>query len=60
MPTIYLHTNSGIIPKKKTNSVALVRKRTIPTEDRRMSAKLVPTFAYIGCRVVSATSPHGR
>jgi hypothetical protein len=28
--------------------------------DRRMSAKLVPTFAERGCRVVSATDPHGR
>jgi hypothetical protein len=28
--------------------------------DRRMSAKLVPTFADRGCRVVSATDPHGR
>jgi hypothetical protein len=25
-----------------------------------MSAKLVPTFADGGCRVVSATDPHGR
>jgi hypothetical protein len=24
-----------------------------------MSAKLVPTFAYRGCRMVSATDPHG-
>jgi hypothetical protein len=28
--------------------------------DRRMSAKLVPTLADRGCRVVSATNPHGR
>jgi hypothetical protein len=28
--------------------------------DRRMSAKLVPTFADRECRVVSATDPHGR
>jgi hypothetical protein len=28
--------------------------------DRRLSAKLVPTFADRGCRVVSATDPHGR
>jgi hypothetical protein len=34
----------------------LVRKRTIPS-DRRLSAKLVPTFADRGCRVVSATDP---
>jgi hypothetical protein len=28
--------------------------------DRRLSAKLVPTFADRGCRVVSATDPQGR
>jgi hypothetical protein len=28
--------------------------------DRRLSAKLVPTLADKGCRVVSATDPHGR
>jgi hypothetical protein len=43
----------------KINSVALVRNRTIPS-DRRLSAKLVPTFADIGCRVVSATDPYYR
>jgi hypothetical protein len=36
---------------------SLVRNRTIPTSDRRLSAKLVPTFADRGCRVVSATDP---
>jgi hypothetical protein len=35
-----------------TNSVALVRKRTVPTER--------PTFAGRGCYVVSATDSHGR
>jgi hypothetical protein len=28
--------------------------------DRRLSTKLVPTFADRGCRVVSATDPYGR
>jgi hypothetical protein len=27
--------------------------------DRRLSAKLVPTFADRGCHVVSVTDPHG-
>jgi hypothetical protein len=27
--------------------------------DRRLPAKLVPTFADTGCRVVSATDPYG-
>jgi hypothetical protein len=42
-----------------TNSVALVPERTIPT-DRRLSVKLVPTFADRGCRVVRATDPQSR
>jgi hypothetical protein len=40
--------------------MALVRKRIIPTERRRLQAKLVSTFADRECRVVSATDPHGR
>jgi hypothetical protein len=28
--------------------------------DRRLSTKLVPTFAHRGCHVVSATDPYGR
>jgi hypothetical protein len=28
--------------------------------DRRLSAKLVPTLVDRGCRMVSATNPHGR
>jgi hypothetical protein len=48
-----------ILVKTKLNSVALVRERTVPS-DRRLSAKLVPTFTERGCRVVSATDPHGR
>jgi hypothetical protein len=28
--------------------------------DRRLSAKLVPTFADWECRVLSTTDPHGR
>jgi hypothetical protein len=45
--------------KTKLNSVALVRERTIPT-DRRLLAKIMPTFADRGCRVVSAAESHGR
>jgi hypothetical protein len=45
----------------KYKSVALFRKRTIPTErPPLLSAKLMPIFAAKGCRVVSATDPHGR
>jgi hypothetical protein len=43
--------------KKKLNSVAWVRERTIPTERPRLSAKLVSTFADRGCHVVDVTIP---
>jgi hypothetical protein len=39
--------------------MALPHKLTIPS-DRRLSAKLLRTFADSGCRVVSATDPHSR
>jgi hypothetical protein len=42
------------------NSVALGRKQLYRPSDRRLSKKLVPTFADRGCRVVSATDLHGR
>jgi hypothetical protein len=45
---------------KKTKSVALVRKGTYRPSEHRLSAKLVPTFADRGYRVVSATEPDGR
>jgi hypothetical protein len=34
-----------IFESQQKHSVAWVRERTIPTEQRRLSAKLVPTFA---------------
>jgi hypothetical protein len=37
----------------------LVRQRTIPTE-RPSLVGVVPNLADRGCRVVSATNPHGR
>jgi hypothetical protein len=63
-PWLYIVQNADPLKHEfhlcnKTNSLALVRNRTIPS-DRRLSAKLVPTFADRGCRVVSATDPHGR
>jgi hypothetical protein len=39
------------------NSVALVRKRTMPTERPPLVGEVVPTFADRGCWVVSATDP---
>jgi hypothetical protein len=45
----------------KKNSVAWVRRHELyRASDRRLSAKLVPTLAERGCRVVSATNPHCR
>jgi hypothetical protein len=45
---------------KKLNSVALVRKRTIPTERPQPVGEIRANLADIRCRVVSATDPHGR
>jgi CBS-domain-containing membrane protein len=44
--------------KKTINSVAA--SELYRPSDRRLSAKLVPTFADIGCHVVSVTDPYGR
>jgi hypothetical protein len=44
----------------QTNSVALVRKRTIPTELLPLVCEVIATFAARWCYVVSATDPHGR
>jgi hypothetical protein len=50
-----------LVPEKeKLNSVASVGKRNIPTEQPPLVGEVVPTFAYRGCRVVSATDSHGR
>jgi hypothetical protein len=40
--------------------VGLARERTLPTEQRSLSAKLVPNFADRGCHVVRATDSYGR
>jgi hypothetical protein len=46
--------------RKKLNYVALVRKRTTPTERPPLVGKISANFADRGCHVVSATDPHGR
>jgi exonuclease III len=52
---------TGFMVKRETiNSVALVHKQTMRPSGRRLSAKLVLTFADRGCCVVSAMDPHGR
>jgi hypothetical protein len=56
----YAHTDiSHTIPRKITPRPKLARELHWP-RDRRWSAKLVPSFADRGYRVVSATDPHGR
>jgi hypothetical protein len=45
--------NGKVVPEKKTVS-------SVRLSDLRLSAKLVPTSGDRGCRVVSATDPHGR
>jgi hypothetical protein len=45
---------------EKKNSVAWVRERTMPIDDRRLSTKLVPTFADSTFHVVSVTDPYWR
>jgi hypothetical protein len=41
----------------KKNSVAFSPQANYTDSDRRLSEKLMPTFADRGCRVVSATDP---
>jgi hypothetical protein len=43
-----------------THSVALLHKRTIWSNDRRLPAKLMPTSADRWCHVVSVTDSYGR
>jgi hypothetical protein len=51
----------GIEPTRlKLNSLALVRKRTTPTERPPLVSNVSANFCGRGCRVVSATDSHGR
>jgi hypothetical protein len=40
-----------------TNSVALVRERTIPTERPPLVGEVIANFRIEGCRMVSAADP---
>jgi hypothetical protein len=51
----FLFRNIFFLNKLWTKISALVRERTIPTERPPLVGEVVPTFADIGCRVVSAT-----
>jgi hypothetical protein len=46
--------------KKKLHGFNPHANYTDRPSDRRLSAKLVPTLADRGCRMVSATNPHSR
>jgi hypothetical protein len=67
-PTRRPFLSSGRLPSVTVRLVGKAKPRgfspqanyTDRPSDRRMSAKLVPTFAGRGCRVVSTTNPHGR
>jgi hypothetical protein len=52
--TVGLH---GLL-ENKLNSETKSSSELYRPSDRRLSAKLVPTLADGGCRVVSATNPH--
>jgi hypothetical protein len=46
--------------QKQTNSGALVGQQIIPTERPPLVDEVSANLADRGCRVVSATNPHGR
>jgi hypothetical protein len=56
--TLYIAIYINIEHKIKLRGIYFASELYRPN-DRRLSAKLVPTFADRGCRVVSATDPHG-
>jgi hypothetical protein len=49
----------GTKTKKKLNSVALARRRTMPTERPPLAVEVGAKFADRGCHVVNAVDPHG-
>jgi hypothetical protein len=49
-----------LLDKTKLNSVALDRKRTIPTERPPLFGEVSVNLADRGCRVFIATDPHSR
>jgi hypothetical protein len=58
---IFTSLNVDPDTKQKTQTLGLYSASILyRPSDRRLSAKLVPTLADRGCRVVSATNPHGR
>jgi hypothetical protein len=54
---ILLYVCSSVRIKELKNGLMIFKNFDV---DHRMSAKLVPTFADRGCRIVSATDSHGR
>jgi hypothetical protein len=61
IPEFYLHKNVGCSTRPSPLSyISILLSRSFSPSDRRLSDKLVPTFADRRCRVVSATDPDGR
>jgi CBS-domain-containing membrane protein len=56
---LFMSMSVGLI-WTKLNSVAWVRERTNRPSDRRLSVKLVLTFADRGSHMVNVTDPYGR
>jgi hypothetical protein len=59
LSSLSLPVTLPVINVKKTSVDFKSASELYRSSDRRLSAKLVPTFAVRGCRVVSATDPHG-
>jgi hypothetical protein len=55
-----LYANIQLRQKKKQSPWLYSASELYRQNDRHFSAKLMPIFAVTGCRVVSASDPHGR
>jgi hypothetical protein len=56
----FVFSRAGSTPTKGITPGLQSASELYRPSDRRLSAKLVPTLADTGCRVVSATNPYGR
>jgi hypothetical protein len=58
---VMLETENMVCYHIKKNSMASVRKRTIPTERPLLVSEVIANFSEDrGCHVVSMTNPYGR
>jgi hypothetical protein len=58
--TVFRYVPEFIKQKQKQTPWPQSASELYRPSDRRFSAKLAPTFADRGCRVIRATDPHGR